>query len=108
MTDGGDARHVLAQAMGRAAPPAARPVAEEFGMPLLTQLLSEPSLENAQLALSSVAVWRALALLAALIMLPWIAHLLFHARRRYLGFQSAPVPLDYKAQRKLAKGAAPR
>lgn len=108
MTDGGDARHVLAQAMGRAAPPLARPTAEQFGISLLTQLLEEPSLENAHLALSSVAVWRTLALLAALILLPWIARLLYRARLRYLGFQSAPVPLDYKAQRKLAKSAEPR
>lgn len=92
-----DARHVLAQAMGRAPPPAVPSTAEQFGVPLLWQLAAEPSLENAQLALADVRVWRALALLALLLLVPCIARLVYRARLRYLGDQVAPVPLDYKA-----------
>lgn len=98
-----DARHVLAQAMGRAPPPIVPSTAEQFGVPLLWQLVEEPSLENAQLAFGDVRVWRALALLVLLVLLPCIVQLVYKARLRHLGGRVAPVPLDYKALRKRAQ-----
>lgn len=98
-----DARHVLAQAMGRDPPPVIPSIAEQFGMPALQQLVADPSIDNVQHALLDIHVWRSLALLVLLLIVPWIASSLYRARMRFIGVRSTTAPLDYKAQRKLAR-----
>lgn len=100
-----DARHVLAQAMGRAPPPVLPTVAEEFGIPLLEEFAAKPSVDTAIAALSDVRVWRSVALLALLMLVPWLAHLLYRARQRFVGSHRAAIPIDYKQVRKIARGS---
>lgn len=88
--------------MGLEPPPILPSTSEEFGLPLIWQLAAEPTVDNAQLALADVRVWRSLALLAVLALAPWIGCLLYSARRRFVGPPVKPVPLDYKVQRERA------
>lgn len=92
--------------MGLEPPPILPSTSEEFGLPLIWQLAAEPTIDNAQLALADVGVWRSVALLVVLALVPCIGWLLYSARRRFVGPAPAPVPLDYKVQRERAATVA--
>jgi hypothetical protein len=75
--------------------------AQSFGVPtFLLEILEHQVLPDRfhSLVIRNVLVGLALLLLALILLL------LVRARRRYLGYQQAPLPLDYHRQRELLRG----
>ena len=74
-----DARRVLADAMGLPPPPVDLSLPETLGLDVVWRALAEPSVEHTVDALSDARLWRGAALLALVILVPWIALMLYRA-----------------------------
>lgn len=98
-----DARHVLADAMGLPPPPPELGF-DALGLDVAWRALAEPSREHAAAAMADERLLRTCAAGTLSILLLWIVVVLYRARSRYRGTDSTPVPLDYRAQQKLAAG----
>ena len=93
-----DARQVLAAAMGKLAPDVTP--ASSSAMPaFLLEIFEHQVLPDRFQSL----IVRNVLLAIALLLLALILALLVRARRRYVGYRQAPLPLDYHRQRELLR-----